>query len=103
MFEIPVDSTLPSFTQRVTLEGTPYLLTFRWNSREEAWYMHVGLDNATNLETGVKLVFDSLFLRRNPSEDKPPGNLLLIDAGASDPPGRYELGTKAILVYEASA
>lgn len=100
--EIPIDSTDPSFIQEVTLEGITYRFTFRWNSRESAWYMHVEESDGTGIEYSIKLVTGTLFMWRNPKSTKPPGRLFLVSAGASDPPGRYELGAEAKLVYAES-
>ena len=57
--------TIPSeFYYRLssTLDGVQYLLDFRWNGRDDAWYMDV-LDVETNpIRMGHKLVLGALMI-----------------------------------------
>ena len=39
-FLVPTRPGVPDYSQRTSLDGRTYLLTFRWNEREEsAWYL----------------------------------------------------------------
>ena len=54
---IPCDPALPFWTQTTTLDGVPYLLTFRYNIREDAYYLSISsADGATDYVLGMKLV-----------------------------------------------
>lgn len=69
----------PYFKIEVELDGTPYSLSFKWNSYGGFW--SVGFkDIAQNeLVNGIKLVLNYEHLKQFPDRGLPPGELWVID------------------------
>jgi hypothetical protein len=89
----------PRYQIRTRLDGTDYVLDFRFNSRREVWVMSItGLDGARIL-TGQTIVCGVELMRRAISG--PPGRLFALSGNAGDfePPGLTELGSRVNLVY----
>ena len=105
MIQIPTVSDM-FYTQITTLDGTDYLLEFRFNTRENCWYLIVSLADSTQLAGGIKLVSNFPLLQKYADSRMPPGELLVL-APSSDasPPGRFDLGTglRCQLVYLTKA
>jgi hypothetical protein len=95
VFEIPIDPTPSSFVQETRLEGTTYRFLFRWNFREEYWYLSLlDLDDVA-ISSGMKLVPGALLLRHVADFTiRPPGELMVVGI-----PTRGNLGTDAVLTY----
>jgi hypothetical protein len=93
MAPIPTSPDDAHYTQRTTLDGQPYVLTFRYNQREAAYYLEVALDDGTVLAAGVKVVCNIPLLERL-ADLRAPRHTLIAIAGGTDtsPPGIGELG-----------
>ena len=90
---IPTDPTLLFWSQTTTLDGVPYLLTFRYNSREQVYYLMIqSSDASTTYLQGVKLVPSYPLLRG--AGLNPPGELCVACYSSTDdsPPALGELG-----------
>lgn len=96
----------PFYTQVSDLDGTDFILEFRYNQRENAWYFGVSLTDTTRLVSGVKVVCDVDLLGRFSDNRLPPGKLMAVANEQNDTvPGMGELGVdrRVTLVYvEAS-
>lgn len=95
--QIPCDPVRLFWTQTTTLDGAAYLLSFFYNSREDAYYLNIDSADATiSYATGVKLV-PGVFLLSTYAT--PPGELVVLapDAPAGDDstPQLGELGPGA--------
>lgn len=89
---IPTTSD-PFYEQVTNLDGTDYVLRFKYNQRENCWYLTVGLPDGTDLVRGIKLVCHWPLLRRFTDERLPLGELVVISNTDDDsPPGLEELG-----------
>lgn len=97
---IPCDPSLPFWTQTTTLDGVPYLLTFRYNIREDAYYLSISsADGATDYVLGMKLVVGISLLRPWPS---PPGEMMVVAGSTDDSPprlGDLADGARCALLY----
>lgn len=83
----------PFYTQVTDLDGTDYILEFRYSQREDAWYFSVSLNDETRLVSGVKIVCDVNLLGRFSDTRLPPGILMAIANEQDDNvPGMGELG-----------
>jgi hypothetical protein len=96
----------PFYSYAITLEGKPYVLGFKYNQREDVWYMSVFLPDLTPLATGVKLV-ENVDLVPRSDERSPPGRFIVVslDASNTTPPGLGELGEdskRVVLLYATS-
>jgi hypothetical protein len=94
IFNIPIDPVHPSFTQETDLDGTTYVFLFRWNAREEAWYLTLSTIDSVIIAASLKLVSGAALLRHIPETPRPPGELFL-DGVAT----RTNLGTDVHLTY----
>jgi len=99
--EIPTNTTALFWDQVTTLDGTPYRLTFRYNSREAAYYLQIeSPDGVTTYAQGIKLVANFPLLQ---SYATPPGELMVVstDPKQDQPPALGELGTlqRCTLLY----
>lgn len=102
ILEIPVRSDgTPAYTETVTLEGTPYRLTFRWSVREECWYLAIALVDGTELVSGQKIVENVDLLDCCLDARLPQGYLICatIKAESIGPPGLTDLGVDYLLLY----
>lgn len=102
---IPCDPVLPFWTQTTTLDGVAYLLNFRFNSREQCYYLNISsADGTIDYVIGMKLVSDFFLLRPWAT---PPGEMMVISqSGADDsPPGLGDLadGGRCKLLYIEAA
>jgi len=101
---IPARQDFPAYEERVVIDGTPYRLRFRWNSREESWAFDILTTAGVVLRAGIKVQVDWALLKRSHRGDLPDGDILSIDtSGAGSPPGVDELGDRVILVYTTEA
>lgn len=83
----------PFYTQVTDLDGVNYILDFRYNQREDAWYFDVSLVDETKLVSGVKVVCGAQLLDRFADERLPPGQLIAVNNEPDDnTPGMTELG-----------
>lgn len=92
-FTIPTDTTRLFWDQTTTLDGVPYLLTFRYNTRESCYYLQIAsADGSTVYVQGVKLVSNYPLLRGYGLN--PPGELICASYSTSNdgPAALGELG-----------
>ena len=99
----------PFYTQRTSLEGRDYILTFYWSTRESCWYLDISTESATQIVAGLKLVCHMPLLYRIASEDRPPGEMMVISKDDLDdsPPGLNDLaedfGRCELVYFEKNA
>ena len=89
--EIPVDPTDLFSTQTTTLDGVPYLLTLRYNSREACYYLQIqSVDATTTYSQGIKLVSNYPLLGFGVATGYagPPGELMCQSFSTDDSPAR---------------
>lgn len=100
MFLIPTQQT-PFWQQTTTLDGTDYLLEFRYNQRENVYYLMIMQPDTTVLAQGIKLVSNYRILQAYASDSLPPGELVAFATGNDSPAGLGELGIglRVQLVY----
>lgn len=93
---------LEDFEEQVELDGTLFILRFRWNAREGAWFLDV-LDSAeTPLVMGRRLVADGVLLARaRHLQGVPAGELMPYDTEQrQEDPAFDDLGTRVLLAYQ---
>lgn len=92
------------WTQTTTLDGVPYQLTFKYNTRESAYYLTIASsDGSTVYAQGIKLVSNFPLLR---NFSTPPGELYaLATSNTDDSPARLgDLATRGrVALYYAEA
>lgn len=98
---VPTDDTLSYYQEEIDLDAVTFRLVFKYNSRDQAWYMDV-LDASGNmLRAGIRLVDSWPLLRTWTTTGRPGGELYCLPSGASvnRPPALYELGDIFDFVY----
>lgn len=101
MNTIPTDTTgVPYYSEIVTLTGVTYVLEFRYNFREECWYVQMGSTSGDVFAQGIKIVSNFPLLQRFSSASMPPGELVSLSSSNDDSPATlYELGDRCSLLY----
>lgn len=91
---VPTSPDEPFYEQQSTIDGVDYTLTFRYNQREECYYLTIGDVSGNDLVKGVKLVCGwSLFLGHQ-HPDLPTGRFMVLSHvnGDNESPKLGELG-----------
>lgn len=91
---VPTYTDTTHYSEQVTLDGSPYVLTFDFNQREAAWYVSVGLPDGTRIYDGLKLVCNWPLMHKCSDPNRPPGDLFVLSNSADNStPGLADLGT----------
>ena len=100
VFLLPTRSDLPHFDFFTELDGTKYGLEFKWNEREESWYMSILDSEGTAILSGRKVVVNWPLFSRFAVAGLPPGNIIALDtAGTETNPGLTDLGDRVQIYY----
>lgn len=98
--EIPlVEDGQSHFTQITSLDGVDFLFEFRWNEREQRWYMDLYEADGTPVVTGIKVVADWSLLRLVVRDLRPAGEIYSYDTTGEGDPRLGDLGTRVRLIY----
>jgi hypothetical protein len=94
-----------AFTQEISLDNVPYMLSFTWNNRGEFWAMSISDKEQNTLVAGIKLVIGIELLRKFPDRSLPPGRMFVFDVKEDESPIAYTdfINDRGALVYEAVA
>lgn len=99
VYEVPL-SSVPQ-TQTISLGGTFYQLTTRWNITAQCWMMDIADSTGNPILTGIPLVTGADLLEQYGYLDLMGGGSLVVQSG-SDPdtiPGPTSLGVDGHLFY----
>lgn len=102
---IPTSQTLPRYRERITLDGEPYIFTFRWNTRAAAWFLDVADGDGVMLVAGRRCVIDnSMLVQFGHIPGIPPGIVTVYDTSRrSAPPQLEDFGTRCLCLYHDAA
>ena len=105
--KMPISTTLLGYRMTVALDGLYYDFAFRFNRRDNHWYMDV-VFNGVNVIMGVKIVHSDDLLLQYPEfrvDDRlPPGTMQVIDAtGADRDPDKSTFGDDVTMFYVEAA
>lgn len=100
--ELPTRSDVPAFSYAIELDLQTYRLGFTFNDRMGKWFLSLA-DQINNPIIGpVPLTLSAFPFKRFKGRAIPPGDIFLFDtSGKNEDPGRYDLGSRVILVYES--
>jgi hypothetical protein len=99
-YTLPIDTTTEHFSFLTELDGETYGFEFHWNERESGWFMSVLTADEEPIVAGKRVVVDWPLTARDPDVRLPPGMLVAQDTeGARQDPGRYDLGSRVVLLY----
>lgn len=112
MLELPVpEKDQAHVTFQVTLEGASYGLEWRWNVRDDRWYLSLSDAEGQPIATGRPVVLGDDWLDELPPGDRPPGAIVAVvsedylDGLGYDlrDPGFEDLASRRVRVLYASA
>lgn len=101
MLQIPIKVTSPDFSFPIELDGSTWVLRFRWNHRMEQWRMDVFDAEGNALVRSVGVVIDTPLLNRFAYlGNLPSGILAARDTSGGRLDATYEdFGTRVQLFY----
>jgi hypothetical protein len=99
--EIPIQTDVNAFTERIQLDGNYYTLTFRWNERALRWYLDLADGDGAAIASGIALVTGvPLTYHLRATTGMPQGTLVCVDTDESGvDPAFDELGNRVKLIY----
>ena len=107
---IPTQTSQMFWNQTTTLDGVPYFLQFKYNTREACYYLQIqSADQNTTYAQGIKLVsnYPLLGLGVYAGYAGPPGELFVISQSTSDDSpaefGELGVGQRCLLMYQEEA
>lgn len=65
---LPIVPSIPGYRERVPLPDAGRLFDFRWNDRDQAWYMDILSEDEVSVRMGVKVVIGPLGQSRAANE-----------------------------------
>jgi len=87
----------------VDLDGTVFILTLNYNSRDSFWYLDIKDADGVDIRSGIKGVVNWPLTLGMVEEALPPGDLYFIRTdNTANEILKAELGTDGLLVYEES-
>ena len=101
ILEIQVDlSGSKRYEKMYKLEGSDFIFDFFSNAVDGRWYLSIYTANRVPIKgcMGIRLVKDSLLLRRVTDLNRPKGDLLVISEVEEDPSSK-SLGRNSSLMY----
>ena len=98
---IPTSQVLPSFRERVQLDGVAFQFKFRWNTRMQSWFFDVEDEDGVVLVYARRAVIDwELLSQVRHVDGVPPGFILAFDTTLRDlRPLLDDFGTRVLLGY----
>jgi hypothetical protein len=101
---IPLRNGPRAYRMTVELDGATYALSLRYNARDAAWRLDLGVTGAPLL-VGIKLVnSEDLLAQHRHIDGLPPGRLRVVDvAGRFADPDATTIGTQVVLVYDEAS
>ena len=101
VLQIDTSTQLELYTQQTQLDGELYTLTFRYNRRNESWYLDIADPDGNMLVSGRRCIVESRLTGQfKHKEALPPGELTVFDTTLRQaPPTLSDFGTRALLLY----
>lgn len=104
ILQLPLNSDEPNYRFRITLEGTDYVLIFRFNFRISLWIMDIIDADLNPIRMGIPILLGVSLLGQYVDSRLPPGELIAINLKDENiEAGRDDLGNDVILLYGESA
>jgi len=101
---LPLTIDVPFYDFEVELDGVEFKLEFRYNDRDNSWYMTVLDTDDTILRAGIRVVTEWSLLRLWQEASRPAGNIISINQGVvTEPPTLNQLGVDVLLNYVDAA
>ncbi len=89
------------YTLRVDMSDVEYILTFKWNDRDGAWYFDLSDTSNDMIRAGIKVVLGWPLLSTISDRRRPPGDIIAVDTEDSGVEADInDLGMRVLLVYD---
>lgn len=100
IFQLQTLENNPFWEQETVLDGKRYLLTFKYNQRQDAWYLDIADVTGEPIASSRRLVADWVMMPRVVDERRPGGRIYTVDtSGGGVDPGLLELGERVLVMY----
>jgi hypothetical protein len=97
---LPLTLDVPYYEFEVELDGVEFKMEFRFNARDDAWFMTLLDTEDTVLRAGIKIVNEWSLLRLWRDATRPAGEIVSINQGnVTEPPTLDQLGSDVLLEY----
>jgi len=97
---LPTSTILPYYENEVELDGVEYRLEYRYNDRDDAWYLTIRDAEDTLLRAGIRIVNSWQLLRLWAEATRPAGEIVSVNQGKVEaPPTLQQLGAEVVLNY----
>ncbi len=92
----------PNQTVQAQLGDAFYVVGWRWNARDGAWYFSLSDVDGAPIVSGVRVVLNVDLLSSASATGRPKGAIaVLAPSGSATEPGLTDLGTRVKVVYVA--
>lgn len=100
IYRVPITPGVPDQEFELELQGTTYVLRFRWNDRRQQWTLELSDANRDLLLVRPVVLGVWVLSRFAANLRLPPGDFLLLDtATPAAEPGLNDLGARVQLYY----
>ncbi len=97
---IPNSTTLAYYEIELVLDDVEFKLTFKFNDRDDSWYMTIRDPDDVLLRAGIRVVNEWALLRLWAEATRPDGEIVSVNQGDIDTlPGLDQLGAEVLLNY----
>jgi len=102
--EIPISSDSGNYNFQTELDGTDYILRFRYNGRSTSWYMDMSTPENAPIIMGIKIVVGTELLSSFKHLAIPQGIMYAVNLeNVNQEPTRNNFGSEIRLVYNEVA
>lgn len=103
ILQIPVRNDLPAYEFRISLDGSVYIMSFRYNNRMDRWIMDLMTGEGEPIMMGIVILVNTSLLGKSRAEGLPPSLLFAINlVNENENPSRKDLGENVLLLYQES-
>lgn len=101
VLQLPTSTINPFYVFEIELDGVLFRMEFKFNERDQAWYMSILDTNDNHLRSGLRVVSDWTLLRLwQELTKRPEGEIIATALGGITRPALIdELGSQVILTY----
>lgn len=100
LLAFPIEPSTPNQRMDFALDGTRYVFEFRWNDRDQAWFMSMFDEQESPIMESVKITLGSIIGSHYVDPRKPPGPIFAADlSNLNQEAGIDDLGERVQVYY----
>lgn len=97
---LPTSLTLAYYEFEIELDDIEFRLEFRYNNRDDAWYLTILDTDGVILRAGLRVVNEWNLIRLWVDDAAPDGEIITVNQGkVLAPPTLNQLGSEVVLAY----